>query len=86
MKSKQHFLVKRRIFKRWMREIINENGENQQKIIDAWNLSDELVKHSKCKFLNEIERQFIHDILVEERNILINFMNDETMFKLGFYL
>lgn len=78
IRSEKHFLVKRRIFNRLMNRCYD--GDDQA-CVDAWNLSDEMLK-----FLDTIEDKFIRENakcgLIERRRLILSVVSDDVLFDL----
>ncbi len=84
VRSREHYLIKKRIFDRLYNIGISNN--DQQAIADAYNLSCELLKYltRECSYNNE-EACIARELLIEKRYDLILCMTGCTRYKLGLF-
>ena len=82
IKSKEHFLIKKRIFDRLMGMCYEGDCVA---CVDAWNLSYEMIK-----FLDTVDDEFIRENskcwLIEKRKHILEIVDENTLFELKVYL
>jgi len=86
IRSVEHFLVKKRIFNRLYREIMqmkeNRGLLDHQRVIDAWNMSDELIRFCDTSCVSSFERDVVQRSIIDKRTVLWELLSSKEKVRL----